>query len=294
MEHLSLTNELGKTFEVDLYPARRKNKGIIQLATATAVDKRLYSFFATYLSKKNYTVLVAEYYGVGLDTKTLKKERNYPMNNWRLDIKAVSDYIDSTYSDLPHYFIGHSAGFTFLGYLELKKYLSATNLVAINTQNGYLGFAPNFNRKAFLTLYHYLIAPTLTSILGYLPSKKLNLGENIPAKTAQEFSKWCRSKKYMLQYSGKTYFDDYRGKALFVSVEDDEWSKYEAAQDIMSLFSNLQTEELRITTQDFQEKGMNKMGHFGFFNPRSMSYWNEIITWLEKDVTKEAVEVEKQ
>ena len=108
------------------------------------------------------------------------------------------------------------------------------------------------------------------------------------------FSKWCRSKKYMLQYSGKTYFDDYRGKALFESVEDDEWSKYEAAQDIMSLFSNLQTEELRITTQDFQEKGMNKMGHFGFFNPRSMSYWNEIITWLEKDVTKEAVEVEKQ
>ena len=80
MEQLTIKNTLNKPIGIDLYPAKRSPKAIIQLATATAVDKRLYSFFAAYLAKKNYTVLVAGYYGVGLTPDALKKEKDYAMS----------------------------------------------------------------------------------------------------------------------------------------------------------------------------------------------------------------------
>ncbi len=289
MNSVSTNQELIKGFgdediSITIYQNNNlENKGIIIINPATAVKQSIYASYSNYLATQGFMVVTFDYQGIGLSR--IKKITAYKtrLHQYSEDAKAVFDYIIENY-DQNIIIVGHSVGGIFIGFSKSNTHFRLIGAYCICMQSGYKGYAPSRKTKGMLNILYYGIIPTLTIIKGFLPAKSLKLGEDLPKEVAKEFAMWGRNKRYNLDFIESNPAYNYFGVLSFpmylVNFSDDEWSTQNSINDIANLFTNCVLEKEYVNPK---QVGLRKVGHMGFFSPRSKKpLWQNSFEWINK------------
>ncbi len=271
-----------------LFLPRGTKRHAVLISSATAVPRKMYSGFASYLAGRGSAVLTYDYRGTGNSRQKSLTGYNQPrslkgfktsMSDWaELDAAAAVAWMRQRYKNLPLNYVGHSFGGQALGLLPNNTDVSRALLIA--AQAGYwklMAFPERYRVYAMLNF----IGNPLTGLMGYTPGWS-GLGEDLPKGVFEQWVKWVKSERYMFDNSGLKAlenFPKYQGALRALCISDDPWATRKAVELLCSGFTATKPEIVTVTPAS---AGAAKIGHFGFFRPEYRdTLWRGAAEWLQ-------------
>jgi predicted alpha/beta hydrolase len=268
-------------------PIRAKRHAVL-INSATAVPRKIYRGFASYLARRGCAVLTYDYRGIGDSRQKAMVGYDKPkslvglrasMSDWAaLDITAAVAWMRERYDDLPLNYIGHSFGGQALGLLPNNTEISRALLVA--AQAAYWKLMASPERYRVYAMLNYVGVP-LTRLLGYAPGWG-GLSQDLPGDAFLQWVRWVMSKRYLLDdpdLKAVKNFPQYPGALRALCLSDDPWATRPAVELLCSAFTSTKPEILTITPDDV---GAKKIGHFGFFRAEHRdTLWRGAAEWIE-------------
>jgi len=247
--------------------------------SGVAVRRRFYDGFARYLCENGFTVITYDYRGIGDSLSEPITQCGAQIADWGTqDFPAVIDAMSKRFPQNTIKLVGHSFGGQILGVAENNTAISA--MLSIASQSGYWKHWPVPLRYAMATLW-FAVMPGITTLLSYFPSKRLNMGENLPAGVAQQWARWCRHPDYLRAdaiTSGDDYFDQFHGKIRSISFGNDRAAPGTAVDALHAMYTRATVERVHIEPSAAESE---KIGHFGFFRlPADHEHWRQAVQWL--------------
>ena len=278
----------GYSIAATLFLPRSSKRHAVLISSATAVPRRIYRAFASYLAHRGFAVLTYDYRGIGGSRLMAVEGYNQPrslvgfnvtMADWaRLDAVAAVSWMRERYRNLPLGYIGHSFGGQALGLLANNAEISRALLVA--AQAGYWKLMRSPERYRVFALLNFIGTP-LTRLLGYAPAWS-GLGEDLPKGVFLQWAHWVNSPRYFFDdatLDGLSNFPNYKGAMRAICLSDDPWATRPAVELLCSGFASIKPEILTVSPSDV---GAAKLGHFGFFRAEHRdTLWRGAAEWLE-------------
>ena len=245
---------------------------------ATAVKYTFYVPLANYFVEHGFTVLLFDYYGIGKSIDKPLRKIKITMAEWGSnDLQSVINYIKDNYSLEEFLYLGHSVGGQVIGLLEDPNIFS--KILLFSAQIGYWRYYHRYKRLYYLL---YKIGfPILIKPFGYLPSKRLGLGMNLPPEQARQWARWLLKKNYLFDDPeiDTSRYSLVTSKILTYSVSDDNWAPLEACQAMVDHYINAKREYKDINPKDY---GLKHLGHFGLFRKKSKElFWEEFVKFFQ-------------
>lgn len=269
----------GYTLAAELFepsPALANGKALI-ISSATAVDKKLYFHYASYLSKRGYTVVSYDYRGIAASRPP--KLRGFPatFNDWaQLDFEGIIHFVQEKYPGYTLLTLGHSIGGTIVGWT--KRCADIQGLITVGAQTSYYKDWPAKQRQKIYFQWHVLI-PWLTYFYGYFPGKALGMLEDVPYGVVQQWHarrKLSNMNEQIMKDGQAPPYDQFRGKLLTLGLTDDPIGTEVALRRVHDLFTQASEKELRMIRP--KDIGADAVGHFHFFRRRfEDTLWK--MTW---------------
>jgi predicted alpha/beta hydrolase len=278
----------GYLLAATLYLPRGARRQAILINSATAVPRKLYKGFASYLARRGSAVLTYDYRGIGDSRQKSWTERNKPrslagfdasMSGWAArDVTAAVAWMRERYRSMPLNYIGHSFGGQALGLLANNSDISRALLIA--AQAGYWKLMAAPERYRVYAMLNFAGRP-LTQLFGYTPGWA-GLGQDLPKGVFVEWVDWVMSERYMFsdpKLKALENFANYKGALRALCILDDPWATRPAVELLCSGFTSTTPEILSVTPAD---AGAVKIGHFGFFRSEHRdTLWRGAAEWLE-------------
>src|SRR4051794_3656055 len=256
-----------------LFLPRGAKRHAVLINSATAVPRKLYRGFASYLARRGCAGLTYDYRGTGRSPPKTPTRHNQhrslvafkaSMSDWAaLDATAAVKWMRERYKTLPLTYVGHSFGGQALGLLANNTEVSRALLIA--AQAGYWKLMATPERYRVYAMLK-LVGTPLTRLLGYAPGWS-GLGEDLPRDVFLQWVSWVTRKRYLLDDPKLTElenFPHYRGAMRALCLSDDPWATRAAVELLCAGFSSIEPEIITVTPAD---TGAAKIGHFGFFRP---------------------------
>jgi predicted alpha/beta hydrolase len=256
-------------------------RGAVLLCGATGVRQRFYWHFAQWLTERSYAVLTFDYRGLG---ESLREGhvRNSPARkqDWgELDMPAALDWLEGQYPQQPLHLIGHSAGGQLIGLMYNHRKL--TRVVQVASSSGYVGNIRMPLRLAARVLLSVYI-PLCARLLGYVPTKRIGWGEDLPAQVARQWAQWCLRPGYVSNGFGRDVRRHYYGEVstpiLSIAAADDPIATEANITDLLRLFPAAPVRRITIEPRRWEKKAV---GHIEIFRPRNMELWPVIAEGLQ-------------
>ncbi|BBH71462.1 alpha/beta hydrolase [Actinoplanes sp. OR16] len=248
---------------------------------ATATPSRFYANFAAYLADNGIATVTYDYRGTGRSGSP-RANRSLGMRDWITeDVPAVTAWTAARFPGLPQLAIGHSVGGHALALGYGGPGLSGLVILASHAASARAVPDPAERRRVRLLLH--VVGPALGSVLGYVPARRLGLGEDIPAAAMRQWGGWAKLDGY--------FFDDPAMDAaaraatvtqpvLAVGFTDDKWA---TPASIDRLTSHLTAAPVERRTYSPADGGVDAIGHHGFLRRGVRdTLWPELLTWLQK------------
>jgi predicted alpha/beta hydrolase len=270
-----------------LFLPRGVKSHAVLINSATAVPRKIYRGFASYLAHRGCAVLTYDYRGIGDSRQKAVEGYNQPksldgfrasMSDWAaLDVTAAVNWMRERYHQLPLNYVGHSFGGQALGLLSNNSEVSRALLIA--SQVGYWKLMASPERYRVYALLN-LVGVPLTRLLGYMPGWT-GLGEDLPKGVFLEWVKWVMSPRYLFdsRLASLANFPKYRGALRSLCLSDDPWATRPAVELLCAGFTSIKPEILTVTPADI---GATKLGHFGFFRLEHRdTLWRGAAEWIQ-------------
>lgn len=280
----------GYKLAATLFLPRGRKRNAILINSATAVPRKIYRGFASYLAGRGNAVLTYDYRGTG-GSRPPSAEGGKPrplagfqatMADWAaLDVAAAVEWMRERYDALPLRFVGHSFGGQALGLIPNNAEVSRALLIAAQAGAWKLMATPERYRVVALL---NLVGVPATRLLGYAPGR-LGIGEDLPKDVFLQWVRWIMSERYFFDDHGllaKINFENFTAPLRALVMADDPWATRPAVELLCSGFSAARPEIVTVTPQ---EAGAKAIGHFGFFRPEHRdALWRGAAEWLEEEV----------
>lgn len=246
-------------------------KGVIVFTAGVGMQQTFFFNFIEYIRNNGFFVYTLDYRSIGASKYLPIRKYDLKLVDWRDDINLLIDHVSNKHPTEKITYVCHSYGGQIFGYVNHVK---IEKVIAIASQNGYWRYYSK-PRKYFF--FWYLLVPFLTTLFGYLPAKRFNMGEDLAKGVIKQWKKWCTSENFLFDDTSLDNLDKYqefKGKIHAVSFDDDHYGGHEAVESMMSNYIN---SDLKFVKIDSKEIGM-KIGHTGFFRLQSDStLWKMII-----------------
>jgi predicted alpha/beta hydrolase len=268
----------GYSLAATLFMPRGPRQQAILISSATAVPRKIYAAFATYLAGRGNVVVTYDYRGIGGSKPATLKGFTTSMSDWAAhDVTGAVTYMRARWPTMRLNYVGHSFGGQALGLLPNNNHVSRALFVA--GQAAYWGLMTGNERYRVYALMNYIGKP-ITQIMGYAPGK-LGIGEDLPKGVFLEWTKWVNYKRYMFDdptLKTLANFTHYRGALRALSFTDDPWAPIAAVELLCSGFTATKPNVVSIAPKDV---GAEKIGHLGFFRPENRDLlWKDAADWL--------------
>ncbi|KAA0076279.1 alpha/beta fold hydrolase [Tardiphaga sp. P9-11] len=278
----------GYSLGATLYLPRGARTHAVLINSATAVPRKIYRGFASYLASRGCAVLTYDYRGTG-DSRPkadpLSGRSNglvgfkASMTDWAaLDVTAAVTWMRERYKTMPLAFVGHSFGGQALGLIPNNSEVSRALLIAAQAGTWRLMTPPEGYR--IYALMKFVGAP-LARFIGYAPGR-IGLGYDLPRDVFLEWAGWVTSDRYFFDDSklrALVNFPRYRGELRALSFTDDPWATRAAVEMLCGGFTSIKPE---IDSIRPVEAGSNRVGHFGFFRPEHRdTLWRGAAEWIQ-------------
>jgi predicted alpha/beta hydrolase len=250
---------------------------VVVINGATAVPQRFYRRFAAALAEAGFTAITYDYRGIELDSPRELRRLDATARDWALnDLPGALDWIAHELDPEKLFLVGHSFGGQVAGMVDDPERVAG--MVTMSAQSGHWRLQGG-EQKLVVWLHTHVSLPLLSKIFGYMPMKAIGAGENMPAGVALEWSRWCRHPDYVLgdptlpldRYAGFT------APVLAYSIDDDKWGTAPSVDAMMRAYPNLERRHI-VPSQ----RGLDQVGHLGFFRPASRPLWDEVIEWFDE------------
>lgn len=278
----------GFALAATLYLPLGIRRNAVLINSATAVPRKIYRGFASYLARRGSAVLTYDYRGIGasrpqpaqgsLRASTLSGFEA-TMADWATkDVAAAVTWMRERYDTLPLRYVGHSFGGQALGLLPNNQEISRALLVAAQAGSWKLIASPERYRVALLL---NLLGVPLTHLLGYAPGR-IGIGEDLPKGVFLQWVDWVMRERYMFDDKSLVAlanFPFFRGALRALCFADDPWATRPAVELLCAGFESVTPEIISIAPE---EAGVAEIGHFGFFRPDHRdTLWRAAAEWLE-------------
>ncbi len=251
-------------------------RAVLVVHPATATPAGFYHRFARYAAGQGLAVVTYDYRGVG---NTARAHRDLRMRDWLLeDAPSVTDFAAERFEGFRQVAVGHSLGGHALmlgaGGEHVDRFaIVASHLAAMHA-------IPDRRERMRVNALLHGVGPALGALLGYVPGKRLGIGEDIPAAAVREWAGWTRLPRYFLDdptFDASDRMAATRARVLGVGVDDDPWSA-PAAIDALLAAAGGPTERRQYSPA---ELGQQRVGHHGLFRAGpGERFWPELIAWL--------------
>ena len=279
----------GYLLAASLFLPRGTKRHAVLINSATAVPRKIYRRFASYLAHRGCAVLTYDYRGIGGSRQQGLAGDNRPkslvgfkasMADWAaLDVTAAVRWMRERYHTLPLGYIGHSFGGQALGLIENNGEVSRALFVASQAATWRLMTKPeNYRVYAFMNF----IGVPLTRLLGYAPGWA-GIGEDLPRDVFLQWADWVRSPRYLFdsRLPALQNFETFRGELRALTFSDDSWATRPAVDLLCSGFSSINPEVLTVRPADV---GVKAIGHFGIFRPEHRdTLWRGVAEWIQAE-----------
>lgn len=260
-------------------PDRDGRRAVIVVNSGTGIVRRFYGRFAAFLAENGFPTLTWDYRGIGASRPRSLRGFVATMRDWgERDLEGVLAYARGRWPDRSLLVVGHSAGGQVVGLAPRAR--EVAGLLAVAAQSGYYRHWPAPRRFAMAALWR-LVMPAASTLLGFFPAKALGLGEDLPRGVALEWARWCRSRDYMVDETGRPlrpHFAALAAPILAYSFADDPFAPRPAVEQLLSFYENAPTTHRHVRPA---ERGLGRVGHFGFFRETYRdSLWAEALDWL--------------
>ena len=174
---------------------RHKAKALVIVHPATAVVQGFYKGFAEYLYKRGFSVITYDYRGTGLSKSGRVRHNKNTMSDWiEQDVGCITAWAKARAPGLTLLAIGHSIG----GHAVLLSSAS-TDLRAAVMVASHAGVTSTISQtKEKLRVWCLLrvLGPALCRLFGYMPARRLGLGEDLPAPAMLQWGRWSAMPEY--------------------------------------------------------------------------------------------------
>ncbi|MGO3927295.1 alpha/beta fold hydrolase [Rhodopseudomonas pseudopalustris] len=278
----------GFALAATLYLPLGARRNAVLINSATAVPRKIYRGFASYLARRGSAVLTYDYRGIGgsrpppprgSDRAPSLARFEATMADWAAkDVTAAVNWMRERYDTLPLRYVGHSFGGQALGLLPNNHEISRALLVAAQAGSWKLIAHPERYRVALLL---NVLGVPLTHLFGYAPGR-IGLGEDLPKGVFLQWVDWVMRERYMFDDKSLVAlanFPFYRGALRALCFTDDPWATRPAVEMLCAGFESVQPEIISIAPEDTDA---DAIGHFGFFRPEHRdTLWRAAAEWLE-------------
>jgi predicted alpha/beta hydrolase len=252
-------------------------RGIVLINSATAVSRKFYRGFASYLAERGLAALTYDYRGIAGSRPPSLRGFNVRMRDWAsLDATAVIDHVRQGWPAADLLVVGHSFGGHVVGLVPNNGEILRALLVAAPA-HWRLMRAPE--RYRVYVMMRFVGTPVAWA-LGYVPGK-LGIGEDLPRDLFLEWTRWVTRPRYFFDdptLAALENFPRYRGALRAICLTDDPWATAPAVDLLCSGFTGTSPQRLDIRPHDVHA---NRIGHFGFFRPEHRdTLWREAADWL--------------
>ena len=263
--------------------------GSVLLTGGTGIPRRFYAPFAEHLAEQGLTTLVIDYRGMGESGPGSLKGFQATQQDWgRLDMPAAFAWLAQEVPGAPRFIVGHSVGGQLLGLMPNGA--EADGVVTVAASYGYWANMPR-GYGTFVAALWYVVIPVLTATFGYLPAKRLKLGEDLPAGVAREWARWGKRSVYFAdEFAAGPGFGAMRAPWLALRISDDPIATAANCAPLLSLYRNAPIEHRVIdpVAHDFRD-----LGHLGFFSRTRKVLWPQVADWLLARSRQTQVDVER-
>ncbi|WP_271784205.1 alpha/beta fold hydrolase [Aquimarina algiphila] len=256
------------------------NNKVLIINSATAVSRKLYHHYATFMAEHGYHVITYDYRGIAASRP--KKLRGFKATflDWGdKDFAGVINYVKKEFPNQKILTLGHSIGGTIIGMTEKNTEISG--VITVGAQTAYYKDWPKKQRAKIYFLWH-IILPWITNVVGYFPGKKLGMLEDVPKGVIHQWHnrrKHTDIKKQLENNGVKLFYNTYQSKLLTLGIEDDPIGTEQAIKRIHNLFKSNQKE---IEIIRLEEILTDKIGHFGFFRRKfKETLWVKTVKWFD-------------
>jgi predicted alpha/beta hydrolase len=255
-------------------------RAVVLLHPATAVNQTYYLAFAGYLSGRGLHVLTYDYRGTGRSRPRDLRDVKVSMADWMEDdVGAVTRWAAERFPGLPLLAVGHSVGGHAIALSSATQALRAAVIVASHA--GVTRTVRGAVERMRVWCVLRLLGPVLCAMFGYMPSRRLGLGEDMPATVMLQWGRWSTLPRY--------FYDDpamhavqraarVRIPLLVMGFDDDPWANPHAMSLFLAPLVNAPIERQQVAPRD---AGVTSIGHMGFFRKRfAETLWPGVGDWL--------------
>lgn len=165
-------------------------RAAVVLNGATAVPQRFYRHFARWLAEaQGLACLTFDYADMGASATGPLRKSSATMASWALvDQPAARAALRAALPGVPIWVVGHSLGGMLLPMQDGVEEIAQVITVA----SGYVHHRDHpWPFQALARLLWFGHAPVAARMLGYLPGRRLGLGEDIPGGAYWQWRQWC-------------------------------------------------------------------------------------------------------
>ena len=255
-------------------------RGIVLVHPGTAVTQRFYAPFARYLAGLGFCVLTYDYRGTGRSRPASLKGYDITMADWMDDdVGAVTRWAAARFPALPMLAVGHSLGGHALALSAQSNRLRAAVMVASHA--GVTAMVSGLVERMRVWLVMRLLAPVLCALNGYMPGRKVGLGEDLPRGVMLQWSRWTTLPRYFFDdpaMDARARMARVRIPLLVLGFDDDPWANPRAIGMLIGPLVGASIERRQIAPRD---AGLTAIGHMGFFRKQSAQrLWPQLGDWL--------------
>ncbi|MFS2082296.1 alpha/beta fold hydrolase, partial [Telluria sp. Tellsp99] len=255
-------------------------RAVVLLHPATAVTQRYYEAFAHYLHGLGLHVLTYDYRGTGRSRPRDLRQCTVTMAEWMEDDNAaVTRWAAARFPGLPLLAVGHSVGGHAIALSSATGMLTAGVLVASHA--GVTRTIRGAVERARVWCVMRLLAPVLCRVLGYMPGRRIGLGEDLPRTVMLQWSRWTTLPGYFLDdatMDARRRMARVRVPLLVLGFDDDPWANPRAISILVQPLVNARMERRQVAPRDAR---LPAIGHMGFFRRQcAPTLWPQVADWL--------------
>jgi predicted alpha/beta hydrolase len=255
-------------------------RAVVLLHPATAVTQRYYEAFARYLHGLGFHVLTYDYRGTGRSRPADLRQCAVTMSEWiEDDNAAVTRWAAARFPGLPLLAVGHSVGGHAIALSSASELLSAAVLVAAHA--GVTRTIRGAVERARVWCVMRVFAPVLCALFGYMPGRRIGLGEDLPRTVMLQWSRWTTLPGYFLDdpaMDARRRMARVRLPLLVLGFDDDPWANARAIDILVRPLVNARLDRRPIAPRD---AGLPAIGHMGFFRKQCADrVWPHVGEWL--------------
>ncbi|MGR7997860.1 alpha/beta hydrolase family protein [Xanthobacter sp. ZOL 2024] len=253
---------------------------------ATGVPQRYYAAFASWAAEHGVGVLTYDYRDFGASQQRPMRESDATFADWAIrDQGAAERALVDIAPQGPLWVLGHSLGG--LAFPFRRHDIRVERITTVGAGFGHVSDHPWSYRPLALAFW-YALGPIGTSLAGYLPGKRLLLGEDLPAGVYWQWRRWCTRRDFFHGDIGLSLPEpDFHmnGPALrMLTMEDDVVVPPAAVRRYADAFPQGRVAYRALTPAEF---GLACLRHIEIFSKRSAAAWPAILElpWAPEDET---------